>query len=170
MHACLMEFIAVHAERSSAHAHAHAHAHVHQDRHSFKPCPPAFQLCTSAPSCKQHCRSHPRLSTLSTTPPSPSLPFQPCSKSPFFLVTLSPSVLLPQARFAKWEPILQLRESDLDYSSDGIMVSPSADIFGRGVYHYVRALAFASAAAHETGEEPPHPLVKQQLDCCLTAI
>jgi hypothetical protein len=58
-----------------------------------------------------------------------------------------------QARFAKWEPILQLQQSELDYSKDGIMmIPPTSDIFGRGVYHYVRSLALSSAAAHETGE------------------
>jgi hypothetical protein len=57
----------------------------------------------------------------------------------------------PQARFAQWGPVLQLTPGDIDYSNDGIMVSPAADVFGRGVFHYVRALAYASAAAHETG-------------------
>jgi hypothetical protein len=57
-----------------------------------------------------------------------------------------------QARFAKWDPVLQLKLSELDYSNDGIMVNPAAPVFGEGVYHYVRALAYASAAAHETGK------------------
>lgn len=56
-----------------------------------------------------------------------------------------------QARFAQWAPVLQLTPAELDYSNDGIMVSPAADAFGRGVYHYVRALAYAAAAAHKTG-------------------
>ena len=63
------------------------------------------------------------------------------------------STVVLQARFAKWDPILQLQQSELDYSKDGIMmIPPTADIFGRGVYHYVRSLAYASEAAHETGE------------------
>jgi hypothetical protein len=64
--------------------------------------------------------------------------------------TCRPAAL--QARFAKWGPIFALQPSALDYSSDGIMVSPTAGLFGEGVYHYVRALAHASAAAHTTGE------------------
>lgn len=40
----------------------------------------------------------------------------------------------------------------MDYSNDGIMMlPPGADAFGRGVVHYVRALALASAASHEQG-------------------
>lgn len=70
---------------------------------------------------------------------------------------------LIQARFGHWGPVLQLTPSDIDYSSDGIMVSPAADVFGRGVFHYVRALAFASAAAHETGD------ARQQHEASLAA-
>jgi hypothetical protein len=52
--------------------------------------------------------------------------------------------------------VLSLQPSALDYSSDGIMVNPTAGQFGQGVYHYVRALALASAAAHTTGEAQGH--------------
>ena len=39
----------------------------------------------------------------------------------------------------------------MDYSSDGMMVPPSANAFGKGVYHYVRALTLASEASHIEG-------------------
>jgi len=47
---------------------------------------------------------------------------------------------------------LEREPADFSYANDGVMVPPGADMFGQGMYHYTRALAFASAAAHETGE------------------
>lgn len=73
-----------------------------------------------------------------------------CSLRLPFLVH-HPNPTTTQARFAQWASVLQLTPAELDYSNDGIMVSPAASAFGRGVYHYVRALAHAAAAAHETG-------------------
>lgn len=58
---------------------------------------------------------------------------------------------MSQARYAKWGPILERQPADFSYANDGVMVPPGADMFGQGMYHYTRALAFASAATHETG-------------------
>eukprot|EP00775_Hariotina_reticulata_P014080 gene14080-14200_t len=55
---------------------------------------------------------------------------------------------LLHARFANWQPLLSLQLTDLDYSNDGVMVPPGTDTFSKGLYHHVRLLAQASAAAH----------------------
>ncbi|KAF6254659.1 hypothetical protein COO60DRAFT_1642164 [Scenedesmus sp. NREL 46B-D3] len=54
------------------------------------------------------------------------------------------------ARWARWEELMGLDKSWLDYSDDGVMLPPGAEQFGDGVWHYGRALALASAAAHES--------------------
>lgn len=59
-------------------------------------------------------------------------------------------LLMLYARWAQWEPLLQLDKSWLDYSNDGVMLPPGTEQFGEGVWHYARALALASAAAHES--------------------
>ncbi|WIA39815.1 hypothetical protein OEZ86_005868 [Tetradesmus obliquus] len=61
-----------------------------------------------------------------------------------------PMLLMLYARWAQWEPLLQLDKSWLDYSNDGVMLPPGTEQFGEGVWHYARALALASAAAHES--------------------
>jgi hypothetical protein len=53
------------------------------------------------------------------------------------------------ARWARWEQLMQVDKSWLDYSGDGVMLAPGAEQFGDGVWHYTRALALASAASHE---------------------
>jgi hypothetical protein len=63
---------------------------------------------------------------------------------------------------------MKLQQSEIDYSRDGIlMIPPTSGIFGRGVYHYVRTLAFASAATHETGEGYTLEHVVNQQSCNL---
>jgi hypothetical protein len=54
------------------------------------------------------------------------------------------------ARWARWEELMQLDKSWLDYSNDGVMLSAGAEQYGDGVWHYTRALALASAASHES--------------------
>jgi hypothetical protein len=59
---------------------------------------------------------------------------------------------LIQARFAEWAPLLALQPADLNYSSDGLSsLPPSTREYGQAMLAYVRALALASAAAHDTG-------------------
>jgi hypothetical protein len=53
------------------------------------------------------------------------------------------------ARWARWQELMQLDKAWLDYSGDGVMLSPGAEQYGDGVWHYTRALALASAASHE---------------------
>lgn len=45
---------------------------------------------------------------------------------------------LLRARFARWDPLLQLQASDLDFENDGVMLPSGTAEWNRGVYHYVR--------------------------------
>lgn len=54
------------------------------------------------------------------------------------------------ARFGRWPELLALSRADLDYSRDGLaMLPPGTEAYNDGLFHYVRLLALASAAAHE---------------------
>eukprot|EP00879_Flechtneria_rotunda_P002107 GHRR01002288.1.p1 GENE.GHRR01002288.1~~GHRR01002288.1.p1 ORF type:complete len:734 (+),score=249.35 GHRR01002288.1:60-2261(+) len=66
------------------------------------------------------------------------------------------------ARFAQWQPIMQLDRAALDYSNDGVMLPFGTDKFSDGVYHYVRSMALASAAAHAR-DGPSKAFLTQQM-------
>lgn len=110
----------------------------------------SFATQLKTPVCKLFARV-PDAATTTDTRVRHRTPSQPTQLHMRTNTHLTPTHARPhqQARFAQWPALLTaLSPSDLDYSSDGIMVPPAAGVFGQGVYHYVRALAYASAAAH----------------------